>query len=63
MPRNIAASKAAAGLLNTLDDKTVNILNPQVELVAANAKIEQLRELLKARDTPTFAFSDELLNT
>ena len=63
MLRNTAASKAAAGPLNTSDDKIVNILNPQVELAAANAKIERLRELLKARDTPASASSDELLNT
>ena len=63
MPRNTVASKAAAGPLNTLDNKIVNVLNPQAELVAANAKIEQLWELLKARDTPTSASSDKLLNT
>ena len=40
MLKNIAASKAAVGPLNTLDDKTVNILNPQAELAAANAKIK-----------------------
>jgi len=63
MPRNIVASKAAIGPFNTSDNKTVNILNPQAELVAANIKIKQLRELLKAKDTPTSVFSDELLNT
>ena len=63
MLRNTVASKAAAGPLNTLDDKTVNVLNPQAELVAANAKIKQLRALLKARDTPTSVSSDKLLNT
>ena len=40
MLRNIAASKVAAGPLNTLDNKTVNILNPQAELAAANTKIK-----------------------
>ena len=40
MLRNIAASKAAAGPLNTLDNKIVNVLNPQAELAAANAKIK-----------------------
>ena len=63
MPRNTAASKAAVGPLNTSDDKIVNILNPQAELAVANTKIKRLRELLKARDTPAFASSDELLNT
>ena len=40
MLRNTVASKAAIGPLNTLDDKTVNVLNPQAELAAANAKIK-----------------------
>ena len=63
MLRNTAASKAAVGPSNTLDDKIVNVLNPQAELVAANTKIKWLRELLKARDTPASVSSDELLNT
>ena len=63
MLRNIAVSKAAVGPLNTSDNKIVNVLNPQAELVAANTKIKQLRELLKAKDTPTFIFSNKLLNT
>ena len=50
MLRNTAASKAAAGPLNTLDNKIVNVLNPQTELAAANTKIKQLQELLKARE-------------
>ena len=40
MLRNTAASKAAVGPLNTLDDKTVNVLNPQAELAVANAEIK-----------------------
>ena len=63
MLRNTAASKAAVGPLNTLDNKTVNVLNPQAELVAANTEIKQLRELLKARDTPASASSNKSLNT
>ena len=52
MPRHITASKAAAGPLNTSDGETIAVLTPQAELVAANAEIEWLQELLKARDTP-----------
>src|SRR6266568_8122943 len=52
MPRNTAASKAAAGPANTSDSETVTVSNPQAELAAANAEIERLRELLEARDTP-----------
>ena len=63
MLRNTAASKAAVGPLNTLDNKIVNVLNPQAELVVTNTKIKQLQELLKARDTPTSVSSNELLNT
>ena len=40
MLRNTAASKAATEPLNTSDNKTVNVLNPQAELAAANAKIK-----------------------
>jgi hypothetical protein len=54
MPRNIAASKTAAGPLNTSEDETITVLTPQAELAAANAKIKQLRELLEAQDTPIF---------
>ena len=53
MLRNIAASKAAAGPINTSNGEIVAVLTPQEELIAANAKIKQLRELLKTRDTPT----------
>ena len=52
MPRNTIAGKAAAGPLNTLDSKTIAVLTPREELVAANAEIKQLWELLKAKDTP-----------
>ena len=51
MPRNTVASKALAGPSNTLDSETVTVLNPQAELVAANAEIKWLWELLEARDT------------
>ena len=40
MLKNIVASKVAIGPLNTLDNKIVNVLNPQAELAAANAKIK-----------------------
>ena len=52
MPRNTAASKTAAGPLNTSKDKIITVLTPQAELAAANAEIERLRELLLAQDTP-----------
>ena len=52
MPWNITASKAATGPVNTLDSETAIALNPQAELIAINAEIEWLWELLKARDTP-----------
>jgi hypothetical protein len=48
MPRNTAASKTAAGPLNTSEDETITISTPQAELAAANAEIKQLRELLEA---------------
>ena len=51
MPRNTAASKSAAGPSNNSEDKTITVLTPQAELAAANAKIKQLQELLKARNT------------
>jgi hypothetical protein len=42
MLRNIAAGKAAAGPLNTLDEEIINVLTPQAELIAANAEIKRL---------------------
>jgi len=42
MPRNTAAGKAAIGPINTSNGKTVAVLTPQKELIAANAKIKQL---------------------
>jgi len=59
MPQTTAVGKAAAGPLNTSDEEIINVLTPQAELTAANAKIKQLQELLKARDTPIF--NNELL--
>ena len=52
MLRNTAAGKAAVGPLNTSDGKIITVLTPQEELIAANAEIKWLQELLKARDTP-----------
>ena len=52
MLKNTAAGKAAIGPLNTSNSKIITILTPQEELIAANAEIKRLRELLKARDTP-----------
>ena len=40
MPRNTGASKSAAGPLNTFKDKTITVLTPEAELIAANAKIK-----------------------
>ena len=60
MLRNIAAGKAAVGPANALDEETIIVLTPQAELTAANAEIERLWELLKARNTP--ASSDDLLD-
>ena len=40
MPQNTAAGKAVAGPTNTLNEKIINVLTPQAELTAANAKIE-----------------------
>ena len=51
MPRNTAAGKAAIGPLNTLNSKTITILTPKLELIAANTEIKWLQELLKTRDT------------
>ena len=42
MLRNIAAGKAAAGLVNTSNGETVAVLTPQEELTAANTKIKRL---------------------
>jgi len=60
MPRTTAAGKAAAGPSNTSDGETATDSNSQVELVAANAEIERLRELLEAREplTPSEESSD-----
>ena len=40
MLRNIVASKAAAGPLNTLNGETIAILTPGEELIAINAEIK-----------------------
>ena len=42
MPRNIAASKAAIGPINTFNSKIVAVLTPQKELIATNTKIKRL---------------------
>ena len=42
MLRNTTAGKAAIGPLNTLDSKTITVLTPKEELIAANAEIKQL---------------------
>jgi len=42
MPRNTVAGKAIAGPVNTSNSKTVAILTPQEELIAANAEIKRL---------------------
>ena len=60
MLRNTTAGKATVGPLNTSDSETITVLTPQEELTAANAEIERLRELLKARDTPVS--SNDLLD-
>ena len=52
MLKNTAASKTAAGPLNSSKNKIITVLTPQAELIAANAEIKRLRELLKARNTP-----------
>ena len=57
----IPKSKATAGPSNTSDSKTVTDSNSQIELVVANAEIERLQELLKARETPIP--SDKLSDT
>ena len=61
MPRTTAAGKAAVGPLNTSNSKTATDSNSQVELIAANAEIKQLQELLKARE-PLIP-SEKSLNT
>jgi len=61
MPRNTAAGKAAIGPANTSNSEIVTVLTPQEKLVAANAEIKRLWELLKTRDTPIP--SEELLDT
>ena len=40
MPRNTAAGKATAGPLNISNGKTITVLTPQEELIAANAEIK-----------------------
>ena len=60
MLRNIVVGKAAAGPANALDEETINILTPQLELAIANAEIKRLQELLKTRNTPIS--SDNLLD-
>ena len=40
MPQNTVVGKAAVGPLNTSDKEIINILTPQAELIAANAKIK-----------------------
>jgi hypothetical protein len=42
MPRNIVASKAAVGPLNTSNSEIIAVLTPQAELIAANAEIKRL---------------------
>ena len=42
MPRDIAVGKVAIGSVNALDKETINILTPQIELVAANTEIKRL---------------------
>ena len=42
MLRNTVAGKAAAGPVNTSNDKTVAVLTPQEKLAAANAEIKRL---------------------
>ena len=51
MPQNTAVGKATAGPANASDEEIINISTPQVELAAANAEIERLREQLKTRNT------------
>ena len=40
MPKNTAASKMAVGPLNSSKNKTITILTPQAEFMAANTKIK-----------------------
>ena len=42
MLRNIVASKAAVGPLNTSNNKIIAVLTPQEELIVANTKIKRL---------------------
>ena len=42
MPRNIIASKSAAGPLNTSKDKIITVLTPKAEFIVANTKIKEL---------------------
>ena len=52
MLRNTVVGKAAVGPVNALDEEIINILTPQVDLIAANTEIKRLQGLLKTRDTP-----------
>ena len=52
MLQNIVVGKVAIGPANALNKEIINILTPQIELIAANTKIKQLQELLGTRDTP-----------
>ena len=40
MPRNTVASRMAIGPLNSSKDKTILVLSPEAELVAANTEIK-----------------------
>ena len=52
MPQNTIVGKAAVRPANALDKEIINVLTPQAELIATNAEIKRLQELLKTRDTP-----------
>ena len=51
MLQNIVVGKVAIGPANALNKEIINILTPQIELIAANTEIKQLQELLGTRDT------------
>ena len=63
MPQNTTANKAPIRPSNTLNNKTITILNPQADFAAANAKIKWLWKLLEARDTPISGDDKPQLNT
>ena len=42
MLRNIVVGKVAVRPTNALDKEIINILNPQLELIAANTEIKRL---------------------